>query len=312
MSASCTSRVRFEVSTTTGGVAALIVPSSGMLTWFVERTSSRNASNSSSARSTSSTRSTAGLSRSARSTGRASRKRSSNSDCSAASGSTAWRRRPRGRAGAGSGGGSPSRRAPGRRRCPRSTAAGPAAGRAPRRTPRRARSCRCRARPRAAAAAAWPGRGSRSSPGSRRTGSRCGPGARRAAGGSRPSPGACDSCPHCALYAQVPPPSRRRCSERPRRVGADAAGGGRRSGLRGRPELALHLRRVGTGLRCICAGSGSEVGGGVHVAAGGEVGAVARGGVLLSQVVAGPLVADSRPSHARPMVAAEEDGVAGA
>ena len=36
---------------------------------------------------------------------------------------------PRARAGAGSGAGSPSRRAPGWRRCPRSTAAGPAAGR---------------------------------------------------------------------------------------------------------------------------------------------------------------------------------------
>ena len=69
--------MRLEVSTTTGGVAALTVPSSGMLTCQVDSTSSRNASNSSSARSTSSTSSTAGLCWSAASTGRASRNRSS-------------------------------------------------------------------------------------------------------------------------------------------------------------------------------------------------------------------------------------------
>ena len=77
MSASCSSRVRLEVSTTTGGVAARIVPYSGIVTWYVDSTSSRNASNSSSARSTSSTSSTAGLCCRAASTGRASRKRSS-------------------------------------------------------------------------------------------------------------------------------------------------------------------------------------------------------------------------------------------
>ena len=53
------------------------MPSSGIVTWYVESTSSRNASNSSSARSTSSTSSTAGLCWSAGSTGRASRKRAS-------------------------------------------------------------------------------------------------------------------------------------------------------------------------------------------------------------------------------------------
>ena len=68
-------------------------------------------------------------------------------------------RPPRGHAGAGSGAGSPSRRAPGWRRCPRSTAAAPAAGPARRPEPPPARSCRCRARPRAAAAAASAARG---------------------------------------------------------------------------------------------------------------------------------------------------------
>ena len=34
MTASCTSRVRFDVITTIGGSAALIVPSSGMVIWF--------------------------------------------------------------------------------------------------------------------------------------------------------------------------------------------------------------------------------------------------------------------------------------
>ena len=101
-----------------------------MVTCQVESTSSRNASNSSSARSISSTSSTRGLSRSARSTGRASRNRSSNSELLGLVDvdRRAAARRPRGPAGAGSGAGSPSRRAPGWRRCPRSTAAGPAAG----------------------------------------------------------------------------------------------------------------------------------------------------------------------------------------
>ena len=100
---------------------------------------------------------------SARSTGRASRNRSSYSDLLGGVGVDGAAAPPRARAGAGSGAGSPSRRAPGRRRCPRSTAAGSAAGRAPRRAPRPARSCRCRARPRRAAAAASAARGRRPS-----------------------------------------------------------------------------------------------------------------------------------------------------
>ena len=54
MSASWTSRVRFEVRITRGGVSALIVPISGTVTWKSDRISSRYASNSSSARSISS------------------------------------------------------------------------------------------------------------------------------------------------------------------------------------------------------------------------------------------------------------------
>src|SRR6476619_775224 len=52
-----------------------MVPSSGMVIWCVASTSSRNASNSLSARSISSTSSTHGLSRNARSTGRATSRR---------------------------------------------------------------------------------------------------------------------------------------------------------------------------------------------------------------------------------------------
>ena len=50
-----------EVSTTRGMAVALMVPSSGMLTWKSDRSSSRKASNSSSARSTSSISSTGGI-----------------------------------------------------------------------------------------------------------------------------------------------------------------------------------------------------------------------------------------------------------
>ena len=57
-SASCSSRVRFDVRITAGRRRAEIVPSSGIVIWKSERTSSRNASNSSSARSISSIRST--------------------------------------------------------------------------------------------------------------------------------------------------------------------------------------------------------------------------------------------------------------
>ena len=58
MSASWISRVRFEVMMTIGGCAALMVPSSGMVTWKSASTSSRNASNASSVRSSSSISST--------------------------------------------------------------------------------------------------------------------------------------------------------------------------------------------------------------------------------------------------------------
>ncbi len=58
LSASCSSRVRLEVSRTTGLRRASIVPISGIVIWKSESTSSRNASNSSSARSISSMRST--------------------------------------------------------------------------------------------------------------------------------------------------------------------------------------------------------------------------------------------------------------
>ena len=58
MIASWISRVRFEVITTTGGAAARIVPSSGIVTWKSDSTSSRYASNGSSARSSSSISST--------------------------------------------------------------------------------------------------------------------------------------------------------------------------------------------------------------------------------------------------------------
>jgi hypothetical protein len=52
--------VRFDVRTTNGGRSARTVPSSGIVTWKSESTSSRNASKPSSARSISSTRSTGG------------------------------------------------------------------------------------------------------------------------------------------------------------------------------------------------------------------------------------------------------------
>ena len=61
LSASCSSRVRFEVRITAGRRRALIVPISGIVIWKSESTSSRNASNSSSARSISSISSTTGI-----------------------------------------------------------------------------------------------------------------------------------------------------------------------------------------------------------------------------------------------------------
>ena len=72
--ASCSSRVRFDVTTTAGGSPAAIIPSSGTVTLKSESTSSKNASNSSSARSSSSISSTApGPARNARNSGRSSR-----------------------------------------------------------------------------------------------------------------------------------------------------------------------------------------------------------------------------------------------
>ena len=81
MSASCTSRVRFEVMTTIGGCAAFTVPISGMVIWKSPSTSSRNASNASSVRSISSISSTgapAVSGSSACNSGRLIRKRSEN------------------------------------------------------------------------------------------------------------------------------------------------------------------------------------------------------------------------------------------
>src|SRR3989304_2155401 len=60
LSASWISRVRLEVMTTNGWRRARSVPSSGMVIWKSESTSSRKASNSSSARSISSMSSTGG------------------------------------------------------------------------------------------------------------------------------------------------------------------------------------------------------------------------------------------------------------
>jgi hypothetical protein len=77
--------VRFDVRTTTGGFSARTTPYSGIVTWLVESTSSRNASNSSSARSISSMSNTASCSRSARRMGRSSRNRSAKSEASSAS-----------------------------------------------------------------------------------------------------------------------------------------------------------------------------------------------------------------------------------
>ena len=80
LSASCSSRVRLDVRMTVGRRVATIVPSSGIVTWKSDSSSSRNASNSSSARSISSIRSTTGSSTSiASSSGRRIRKRRSNS-----------------------------------------------------------------------------------------------------------------------------------------------------------------------------------------------------------------------------------------
>ena len=58
MSASWISRVRFDVMMTIGGCSALTVPSSGIVTWKSESTSSRKASKASSVRSSSSIRRT--------------------------------------------------------------------------------------------------------------------------------------------------------------------------------------------------------------------------------------------------------------
>ena len=108
---------------------------------------------------------------------------------------------PRGPAGAGSGGGSPSRRAPGWRRCPRSTGAGSAGGPGTRPAPRPGRSCRCRARPPAAGAAPSAGRGTRPWPAPRRSGSRSRRGARRP-----PPPSPCAQGYAAGCWSTVGPP----------------------------------------------------------------------------------------------------------
>ncbi len=93
LSASCSSRVRFEVRITAGRRRALIVPISGIVIWKSESTSSRNASNSSSARSISSISSTTGSSESiASSSARRIRKRFEKSSSSETLPSCAARR----------------------------------------------------------------------------------------------------------------------------------------------------------------------------------------------------------------------------
>ena len=93
-----------------------------------------------------------------------------------AGGLARWPRRP---AGAAAGGSSPTRRRPGWRRCPRSTAGGSARRRSSGEAPWPPRSCRRRPRPRAAAGggAAAPGRWPW--PGPRRRGTRARRGRRR-------------------------------------------------------------------------------------------------------------------------------------
>ena len=83
LSASCSSRVRFEVRITAGRRLAGIVPTSGIVIWKSESTSSRKASNSSSARSISSMSSTTGSSDAiASSSGRRIRNSGPKSSCS--------------------------------------------------------------------------------------------------------------------------------------------------------------------------------------------------------------------------------------
>ena len=172
MSASCTSRVRLEVSTTSGGTSARIVPSSGIVTALSASTSSRKASNSSSARSISSTSSTDGRCSIARQD-RAGDEEPAVVERALQLGLVQPRRRSplRPRAGAAPAAGSPSRRGPARRRCPRSTAAEPArrAVRPP--GPGPGWSCRRRRRPPGTADGACAKRGRPRSPGPRRAGS---------------------------------------------------------------------------------------------------------------------------------------------
>ena len=177
MRASCTSRVRFDVITTTGGTSARNVPSSGIVMAYSESTSSRNASNSSSARSTSSMSSTGGTPVGdgvrARSSARRTRKRLGVELALERLGAAVG-----GRA-AGLGGAEVQQLAGvvplvhglvGVEALvalePDQLAAGPA-----RRSPWRPRSCRRRRRPRAAAAAAAAARGRSTWPAPRRRGS---------------------------------------------------------------------------------------------------------------------------------------------
>ena len=177
MSASCSSRVRLEVKNTSGGRAAAIVPSSGMVTWKSESSSSRNASNSSSARSISSISTTTvvfrpGVERLEQRTPQA------EIDARKA---PPRQGRPRRRAAPAAAASSPSHRGRGGRRCPRDTAGG--SGERPSPEPGRARppSCRLLPRPRATAAAPAPRLGTPRAPAAGRPGSPGRPDAARAA-----------------------------------------------------------------------------------------------------------------------------------
>ena len=220
MSASCRSRVRFEVRTTAGGWAARTVPSSGIVTLDSASSSNRNASKSSSARSSSSISSTAGSGpgwRIARSSGRGTRNSSPKSSSSASS--VAGRL----------GGADPQQLARVVPLVERLGGVDPLvalqpdqrSSRAPRRAPSPPRSCRRPPRPRAAAAAAGAGRGRARSPGPGRRGSRPRRGARASDSMSGTAALIAPSEPGCAGLVTArdrpppgPPRSPRACRRR--------------------------------------------------------------------------------------------------
>ena len=219
MSASCSSRVRFEVRTTAGCRRARIVPSSGIVIWKSDSTSSRNASNSSSARSISSMSSTTGSSRLDRL-----EQRPADEELRAEELLLGRPCPPGPRGCAGAGAGSSTRRRRARRRGPRSTGGGSAARRARSRAPSPPRSCRRRPRPRAAAASRARARGRARSRGRDRGGSRprgAPPRARRSCGRSPPAGGYIrDSARSCVGASACPTSSARGVDVYTRRGGA--------------------------------------------------------------------------------------------